>query len=247
MSTTTLYTLSNSSMTIYTKNTRSAYRNRLSKPVSVSNLGINSLWLALQSITFENTIIPYTLSKSPDIILIDTKRDIDVNIGGNPTFLFLNEQYFPDGHSFIQAVKQQTKDVFEDIYLDGQRVNIHTRGRGFITFISSRFFRFLGFANVSETMNVVNLKSIPTILYDMLNKDIDTSNVEGSNIARFHDLFTKYVSQNIDGENHPTMYFILDRDKNHLIADQVFNINLLKPSIIKSCMSKSFTQKIFCH
>ena len=31
----------------------------------------------------------------------------------------------------------------------------------------------------------------------------------------------------------PPCIIILDRDKHHLLADQLFNINLLKPSIIK--------------
>ena len=69
-----IYTLSNSSMKFYPENARTKYTNKLSKYISTSIPGHNFLWISLESITFENSIIQYEKNNIPDIISYSNTR-----------------------------------------------------------------------------------------------------------------------------------------------------------------------------
>ena len=68
-----LFALSNNSLDIYPGNTRSSYTNRLPATISVSKIGVKGLWLSLESLAIENSIIPYKNQKKP-ILLRMTKK-----------------------------------------------------------------------------------------------------------------------------------------------------------------------------
>ena len=57
-----IYALSNSSTAIYPDNTRSDYINTLPRAIGVSKIGVNSIWLSLEAVAIENSIIPYKKS-----------------------------------------------------------------------------------------------------------------------------------------------------------------------------------------
>ena len=71
-----VYAVSNSSMELYPSNTRSRFCNHLSKEVFVQETGKNSLWLTLENLLTENTIVSYNKSDNlPDIIFNHSIRD----------------------------------------------------------------------------------------------------------------------------------------------------------------------------
>ena len=53
------YVMSNACINMFPTNTRSTYSNTLAKQLKVTNVGINSLWVALESVTIENSITQY--------------------------------------------------------------------------------------------------------------------------------------------------------------------------------------------
>ena len=66
---TDLYLISNGSMGIFPENKRSRYINRLSKPLSLQDNSLSYLYIALESVTIENSIIQYrSEDRYPDII-----------------------------------------------------------------------------------------------------------------------------------------------------------------------------------
>ena len=52
-----VYTLPNASMGVYPKNTHAQYANTITKTLTLTNLGIHSLWLCLEAVTLENSIV----------------------------------------------------------------------------------------------------------------------------------------------------------------------------------------------
>ena len=126
-----IYALSNSSMTIYPDNTRANYINTLPRTIGVSQVGASSIWLSLESVAIENSIIPYKKSEEPDIITYDEIYQ---------TF-FMPEQCFDDTNSFVNFLQRVCVNVvFKDIYLKNGVINIQTIGK--LTLISPRFLRF---------------------------------------------------------------------------------------------------------
>ena len=141
-----IYTLSNSSMTIYPDNTRANYINTLPRTIGVSQVGASSIWLSLESVAIENSIIPYKKSEEPDIITYDEIYQ---------TF-FIPEQCFDDTNSFVSFLQRVCVNVvFKDIYLKNGVINIQTIGK--LTLISPRFLRFLGFTEYNTTNRILML------------------------------------------------------------------------------------------
>lgn len=115
------YSISNSSMNIYLQNTCSTYSNRLSKHISMSNLVVNSLWLSLQSITFENAIIRYKLSLVPDIISIASNHAAGSKVSEHTTLFYFPEEYFSDDILLFKELKRKLK-IYWKIFTS--RINI---------------------------------------------------------------------------------------------------------------------------
>ena len=68
-----LYVLSNGCIDISPDNVRTSYSNILTKQINLSAIGSNSLWVALESITVEHSIIQYKDSDvSHDILILDS-------------------------------------------------------------------------------------------------------------------------------------------------------------------------------
>ena len=65
-----VYTLSHASMGVYPKNTRAQYVNALPKTLTLTNVAINSLWLCLEAVTMENSIVQYKRTSDADIITL---------------------------------------------------------------------------------------------------------------------------------------------------------------------------------
>jgi len=75
---TDLYLISNGSMSIFPENKRSRYINRLSKPLSVQDNSLSYLYIALESVTIENSIIQYrSEDRYPDIICFNKSMEDD--------------------------------------------------------------------------------------------------------------------------------------------------------------------------
>ena len=75
---TDLYLISNGSMGIFPENRRSRYINRLSKPLSVQDNSFSYLYIALESVTIENSFIQYPSEDGyPDIICFNKSMEDD--------------------------------------------------------------------------------------------------------------------------------------------------------------------------
>ena len=85
-----LFALSISSLDICSGNKHSSYTNRLPAAISLSKIGVSGLWLSLECLAIENSIIPYKKSEDPDII---TFEEIDVS---NKQFQSYEEFVMPD-------------------------------------------------------------------------------------------------------------------------------------------------------
>ena len=136
MSTNIIYTLSNSSMKIYPNNTRTKFTNKLYKQIEVTRQGYDSLWMSLESITFENTIIQYKGDTSYDIICFP----FDIERYAFPY------KYFENLNSFADFIHLKTVGkFFKNIYLENGYFNLQTLQ--IRTLISPRLYHFLGFSN----------------------------------------------------------------------------------------------------
>ena len=141
------YVLSNACMNIFPTNARSIYSNTLTKPIKVRNVGVNSLWLALESVTIENSIIQY---KNTDV-----KYDLlHFDMQSNKVSFSMPEKCFENADTFINFFSHNCKGkaskgkLLKDIKLINGFINIKTNG--LYTLISSRFFRFLGFTDTEH-------------------------------------------------------------------------------------------------
>ena len=99
MSAQIVYAVSNSSMELYPGNTRAKFSNHLSKEVFVQNTGKNSLWLTLENVLSENSIVNYTKSDNlPDIIFNHSERD-------KSRFFRMSKQKFTSNESVKDYLK----------------------------------------------------------------------------------------------------------------------------------------------
>ena len=88
------YVLSNGCMNIYPDNVRTNYSNTLAKQINIPLVESNSLWLALESITVEHSIIQYKDSDvSRDIMILD-QSDLISKSFSIPEICFENESTF---------------------------------------------------------------------------------------------------------------------------------------------------------
>ena len=71
-----IYAISNSSMHLFSNNTKTRFRNKFPKELSVFNRVDNSLWISVENIVMENTVTNYRKkSKLPEIIFTSDKTD----------------------------------------------------------------------------------------------------------------------------------------------------------------------------
>ena len=109
-----LFALSNSSTDIYPDNTRSSYTNKLPRTISVSKVGVNGLWLSLESLAIENSIIPYKKSEEADIITYEEKNVLDKEFKTFEEF-FIPQRWFENTRSFISFLQRECVSLFKKI------------------------------------------------------------------------------------------------------------------------------------
>ena len=153
-----MFALSNSSTDIYPDNTRSSYTNKLPRTISVSKVGVNGLWLSLESLAIENSIIPYKKSEEADII---TYEEIDVSNNKFQSYeeFFIPQQWFENTHAFISFLQWECLSLFlKKVYLKNDAIVIQTNGRK--TLVSERFLQFLGFTEYNTANKIFKLGSV---------------------------------------------------------------------------------------
>ena len=139
----------------------------MSKYISTSIPGHNFLWISLESITFENSIIQYEKTNIPDIISFS-------NPGENnrqPNILYISENVYLSNETFIEQFKHGTNSLFlKDAYLTNGYIELTTND--WYTLISPRLYRFLGFTDFSGLITInpkkhdlPNLEKYDTIFY----------------------------------------------------------------------------------
>ena len=154
-----VYAVSNSSMELYPSNTRARFCNHLSKEVFVQETGKNSLWLTLENLLTENTIVSYNKSDNlPDIIFNHSRRD-------KSKFFKMSKQNFRSNESVKDYLKVELGLLTEKFV--GSSINnpgcfdielfdgyFHlTCPQVFDICIHSKFFEFLG---LSEYEHVID-------------------------------------------------------------------------------------------
>ena len=136
------YVMSHACMNIFPTNTCSTYSNTLAKQLKVTNVGINSLWVALESVTIENSITQYkNTDVEYDLLHLDNHS--------NKVSFSMPEKCFENRHTFLSYLSHHCKDkLLKDVKLINGYINIKTNG--LYTLISSRFYRFLGFTVIEH-------------------------------------------------------------------------------------------------
>ena len=86
------YTLSNASMDVYPKNTRAQYTNTTSKTLTLIDVDGKSLWVCLEAVTIENSIVQYKRTNDADIITLSETLPVSSNIL-SPNEFFMPEKY----------------------------------------------------------------------------------------------------------------------------------------------------------
>ena len=133
------YVLSNACIDTFPSNTRSKYSNTLSKQLNVKHTSVNSLWLALDSLTIQNSIVQY---KNND----DLYDMLAVNTGIG---FSMSEKWFESSQSFLNFLSsKRVGKFFTEVNLVNGFIILKTNGR--YTVISKRFYRYLGFTNVEN-------------------------------------------------------------------------------------------------
>ena len=134
------YVLSNGCMNIYPDNVRTNYSNTLAKQINIPLVESNSLWLALESITVEHSIIQYKDSDvSRDIMILD-QSDLISKSFSIPEICFENESKFLN--FFISKC---VPSFFSSIQLVNGYISFQTNGSYML--MSSKLYRFLGFTD----------------------------------------------------------------------------------------------------
>ena len=133
------YVLSNGCMDIYPDNVRTRYSNTLTKQINIPLVESNSLWLALESITVEQSIIQYKDSDVTHDILI-LENDNTTKYFSIPEICFENESTFLN--FFISKC---VPSFFSSIRMVNGYISFQTNGS--YTLMSSKLYRFLGFTN----------------------------------------------------------------------------------------------------
>ena len=131
------YLISNGSMNIFPDNSRSFFVNRLASPISSNPNSTKSIYLSLDSIVFENSIIQYpSFDSLPDIICFNQKTE------NKPDLFKLPEIYFENSQKLVNLLKIYCVGKFvKKIELRNEKFVLQTNGK--CTFISIRFFDFL--------------------------------------------------------------------------------------------------------
>ncbi len=143
------YILSNACMDIFPANTRSTFSNTLTKQFNVNNVGSNSLWLAVDSITIENSIIQYIRTDSEHDIISLKKCNIVNNCDSTLITFSLPKRCFENKHTFLSFFSHECiGKVLYDVKLVNGYINIETDGE--YVLISKRFYRFLGFTDTKK-------------------------------------------------------------------------------------------------
>ena len=141
---TDLYLISNGSMGTFPENKRSRYINRLSKPLSVQDNSLSYLYIALESVTIENSFIQYPSEEEyPDIICFNKSMEDD------PDHFIIPKNFFESTSKLIDCLKTNCLiDFLKDIRLTNNKFTLQTNGK--YTFFSVQLFTFLGFDKTAK-------------------------------------------------------------------------------------------------
>ena len=117
----------------------SRYINRLSKPLSVQENSLSYLYIALESVTIENSFIQYPSEEEyPDIICFNKSMEDD------PDHFIIPKIFFESTSKLIDCLKTNCLiDFLKDIRLTNNKFILETNGK--YTFFSVQLFTFLGF------------------------------------------------------------------------------------------------------
>ena len=124
-------------MNIFPNNKRNEYTNKLIKPISLTHNSGLRVYVAVDSVTIENSIIQYpSINDFPDIFCFNH------SIEDEPDTFKLPEVYFENSQKLIQFLKSNCVHTFlKNICLRDGKVSLETNGK--YTFVSIRLFDFL--------------------------------------------------------------------------------------------------------
>ena len=163
MTSESIYVISNSNMRMFPDNSRTAFSNKFPKELSVSNEGDNALWVIVENVIFENTMIRYRKKDAvPDIMLTDIPRRKNI--------LFkMPERWFDNNRSLENFLSSEFNRIsmqlngFQDTSQFKTFLGINLKNNYFyLTFttnvdvcIHSKFYEFLGFKNSGSILGEI--------------------------------------------------------------------------------------------
>ncbi len=200
-----LYAISNSNMDMFPVNSRTKFSNKFPKEFSIDNINDNAIWISVENIIMQNTIIQYkNIGNIPDIIwftsnfhktfsmpeiCFDSPKSIETYLRSE--FLdFFN--LLAESNSVYENIErtQYENNTILDIYLKDDIFNLKT-SKYCYTLISPKFYEYLGFSVIND------------VLKEEWYKD--------------------------------QIYYVIGKHgvEKHITADKTFDINLLKPNLIQ--------------
>ena len=120
-----LYAISNSSMDIYPENSRTKFSNKFPKEILIDS-DTNSLWVSIETIIMENTIVQYkAMNNTPDIIWFSSNFH---------TSFTMPERCFDGPKSLEVFLKSQFRGEFKNSSIkDNTILNIYLKEDTFNT------------------------------------------------------------------------------------------------------------------
>ena len=140
-----IYIISTGSMQTHPANKRSSFTNKLPKPLTLSIKHESSLFLSLESIAIENSIIQYpSVDRYPDLLIWNpVTKSIQSNFK-------IPEVHFEKPANFVSHMKSSTIDIFfKSLDIKGGKIHIQMIRKYIL--VSRRLFDFL---RVNHEQNV---------------------------------------------------------------------------------------------
>lgn len=227
MSSQHVYTISNASMDIFPENSRGSFSNILPKPIKPKNENTKALYLSLDNLIMENTLVQYSSEPfTPDIYWFNPSNS------DSRTF-YLDISKFHSRKSLLLLLRKEIRNatryfkVKDNNFRRGYVIlRIHFKSGLFIIntskvlniYISKRFLTFLGFVYTENTHGPIESVN----LVDISNKEIKSvmmcrlpvTGLKNSGLVAnkifCHDLMTpntiqvicKNIEPNLSGDGH---------------------------------------------
>ena len=104
-----IYIISSGSMEIHPANKRSSFTNKLARPLTLPIKHESSLFLGLESIAIENSIIQYpSVDQYPDLLILNpVTKSIQSNFK-------IPEIHFENPVNFVSHIRSSTLDIFSN-------------------------------------------------------------------------------------------------------------------------------------